>query len=68
MYHSFIVVGDGVVGSLLLAKDTEPITTDISLLTPYFSPTLTFIPFWKSRGRGGGSEGCVRWVSMEGCT
>ena len=50
VYDSFIVVGGGVAGSLLLAKDTEHITTDISLLTPYLSPTLTFLPFWKSGG------------------
>ena len=44
-----------VVGALLLAKNKEPITTDTSLLTPYLSPTLTFLPFWESRGgeRGG---------------
>ena len=44
-----------VVGALLLAKNKEPITTDTSLLTPYLSPALTFLPFWKSRGveRGG---------------
>ena len=49
MYDNVIVVGAGVVGVLLLAKDPEHITTDMPLLTPYLSPTLTFFPFWKSR-------------------
>ena len=57
-------VGASVVGALVLAKYKEPITTDTSLLTPYLSPTLTFLPFWVSRV-GGASEGCVRWVSMD---
>ena len=43
-------VGASVVGVLVLAKDKEPITMDTFLLTPYLSPTLTFLLFWKSRG------------------
>ena len=56
--------GAGVVGALLLAKDTEPITMDMSLLTPFLSPVLTFLPLCESRWV---SEEGVRWVSMEGC-
>ena len=43
----------------------EPITTDTSLLTPYLSPTLTFLPFWESRGgeRGGCEVGVDGGVS-----
>ena len=39
-----------VAGALLLARNKEPRTTDTSLLTPFLSPTLTFLPFWKSMG------------------
>ena len=58
-------VGASVVGALVLAKYKEPITTDTSLLTPYLSPTLTFLPFWESRGgeRGGCEVGVYGGVS-----
>ena len=38
-----------------VSQEQEPRTTGTSLLTPYLSPALTFLPFWKSRGgeRGG---------------
>ena len=54
-----------VAGALLLAKNKEPRTTVTSLLTPYLSPTLTFLPFWKSRGgeRGGCEVGVYGGVS-----
>ena len=51
-----------VVGALVLTRDKEHITTDTSLLTPYLSPTLTFLPFWESRGV---SKRGVRWIYME---
>ena len=50
-------VGASVVGVLVLAKDKEPITMDTFLLTPYLSPTLTFLLFWENRGGGGVSKG-----------
>ena len=42
-------VGAGVVGTLVLANNTKPITTDTSLLTPYLSSNLTFLLFWESK-------------------
>ena len=64
MDYMYSAVRTSVVGALVLANEKEPITTDTSLLTPYLSPTLTFLPFWVRRG-GGVSDGCVRWVSMD---
>ena len=45
-------VRTSVVGALVLANEKDPITTDTSLLAPYLSPTLTFLPFWVSRVGG----------------
>ena len=42
--------GAGVSGTLLLAKDTDPITIDMPLLASFLSPALAFLPFWESRG------------------
>ena len=50
LYDMCSLVEAGDVGALVLAKDTDPITTAISPLAPYPSPILTFLPFWESGG------------------
>ena len=49
MYYIVSGVGNCCWGTGV-SQEQESGTTDTSLLTPYLSPALTFLPFWKSRG------------------
>ena len=64
MYYIVSSVGNCCWGTGV-SQEQEPRTTDTSLLTPYLSPALTFLPFWKSRGgeRGGCEVGVYGGVS-----
>ena len=58
-------MGDSVVGAQLLANEKKHIDMNTTLFTPYFSPTLTFIPFWES-GVGGRGR-CKVGIDRGGC-